>query len=32
MNITQIDADGTEVGGSTEAWERFTRTNLGTQG
>ena len=22
-DITQIDADGTEVGGSTEAWEQF---------
>ena len=22
-NITQIDTDGTEVGGSTEAWESF---------
>ena len=22
-NITQIDTDGTEVGGSTEAWEQF---------
>ena len=22
-NITQIDTDGTEVGGSTEAWEAF---------
>ena len=21
--ITQVDADGTEVGGSTEAWEQF---------
>ena len=27
-NITQIDADGTEVGGSTEAWEAFYTTQL----
>lgn len=27
-NITQIDTDGTEVGGSTEAWEAFYTTQL----
>lgn len=27
-NITQIDADGTEVGGSTEAWEAFYTAQL----
>lgn len=26
--ITQIDIDGTEVGGSTEAWEAFYTTQL----
>jgi len=26
--ITQIDTDGTEVGGSTEAWETFYTTQL----
>ena len=25
-DVTQIDADGTEVGGSTEAWEAFYET------
>ena len=25
-NITQIDTDGTEIGGSTEAWENFYAT------
>lgn len=27
-NITQIDTDGTEVGGSTEAWEAFYTKQL----
>lgn len=27
-NITQIDTDGTEVGGSTEAWETFYTAQL----
>jgi len=27
--VTQIDTDGTEVGGSTEAWEAFYTTQLG---
>ena len=26
--VTQIDTDGTEVGGSTEAWEAFYTTQL----
>jgi hypothetical protein len=26
--ITQIDVDGTEIGGSTEAWEAFYTTQL----
>ena len=26
--VTQIDTDGTEVGGSTEAWEQFYTTQL----
>ena len=25
-NVTQIDIDGSEVGGSTEAWEEFYKT------
>jgi hypothetical protein len=27
--VTQTDTDGTEVGGSTEAWEAFYTTQLG---
>jgi hypothetical protein len=27
--VTQIDIDGTEVGGSTEAWEAFYTAQLG---
>lgn len=27
--ITQTDTDGTQVGGSTEAWEQFYTTQLG---
>lgn len=27
-NVTQIDKDGTEVGGSTEAWEAFYTAQL----
>ena len=26
--VTQIDTDGTKVGGSTEAWEQFYTTQL----
>jgi hypothetical protein len=27
-NITQTDTDGTQVGGSSEAWENFMLLNL----
>jgi hypothetical protein len=30
--VTQIDADGTEVGGSTEAWEQFYENQPWHQG
>jgi hypothetical protein len=29
--VTQIDTDGTQVGGSTEAWEAFYTTQLGNR-
>jgi len=31
-NVTQIDSDGTEVGGSTEAWEQFYQNQPQHQG